>query len=198
MSELFRKISRVSWIIMVALLPISSMPLVAKMLGSDSVASPTILFMLVLLVSWFLPRVFRDAHFSNHILPLFIFCLVALIATALSLFYHVPAFKGINQFAPAISSVGTLLIGFFFFVTASSFLENQEDARLTVQVLNWSGLVIPTPTSGSMDCAGAAAMLRRAGVFAGFPVPSRPDAFAAGLAVYSEGIVRTTRRESRR
>jgi hypothetical protein len=38
--------------------------------------------------------------------------------------------------------VGTLLIGFFFFVTASSFLENQEDARLTVQVLNWSGLVM--------------------------------------------------------
>jgi len=142
MSELFRKISRVSWLIMIALLPISSMPLVAKLLGSDSVASPAILFMLVLLMTWFLPRVFRGEGFSNHILPLLIFCLVALIATALSLFYHVPAFKGINQFAPTISSVGTLLIGFFFFATASSNLENREDARLTVQVLNWSGLVL--------------------------------------------------------
>ena len=142
MSELFKKISRISWIIMIALLPISSMPLVAKLLGSDSVASPAILFMLVLLAAWFLPHVFRGEHFSNHVLPLFIFCLVALIATALSLFYHVPAFKGINQFAPAISSVGTLLIGFFFFLTASSFLETREEARLTVQVLNWSGLVL--------------------------------------------------------
>jgi hypothetical protein len=142
MSELFQKISRVSWIIMVALLPISSMPLVAKLLGSDSVASPAILFMLVLLVTWFLPRVFRGEGFSNHILPLLLFCLAALIATALSLFYHVPAFKGINQFAPAISSVGTLMIGFFFFVTASSFLESSEEARLTVQALNWSGLVL--------------------------------------------------------
>jgi len=72
MSELFRKISRVSWLIMIALLPISSMPLVAKLLGSDSVASPAILFMLVLLMTWFLPRVFRGEGFSNHILPLLI------------------------------------------------------------------------------------------------------------------------------
>ncbi len=142
MSEFLKKISRVSWIIMIALLPISSMPLVAKLLGSDSVASPAILFMLVLLVIWFLPRVFRGERFSNHILPLLFFCLVALIATALSLFYHMPAFKGINQFAPAISSVGTLMIGFFFFVTASSYLETREEVQLTVQVLNWSGLVL--------------------------------------------------------
>ena len=127
---------------MIALLPISSMPLVAKLLGSDSVASPAILFMLVLLVTWFLPHVFQGERFSNHILPLLIFCLAALIATALSLFYHVPAFKGINQFAPAISSVGTLMIGFFFFITASSFLESREEVRLTVQILNWSGLIL--------------------------------------------------------
>ena len=142
MSELFQKISRFSWLIMVALLPISSMPLVTQLLGSDSVASPAILFMLVLLGVWFLPRLLRGGGFSNHILPLLLFCLTALIATALSLFYHMPAFKGIDQFAPAISSVGTLMIGFFFFVMASSFLESPEDARLTVQVLNWSGLVL--------------------------------------------------------
>ena len=142
MSEFLKKISRVSWILMIALLPISSMPLVAKLLGSDSVASPAILFMLVLLVTWFLPRVFRGERFSNHILPLLFFYLVALIATALSLFYHMPAFKGINQFAPAISSVGTLLIGLFFFVTASSYLETREEVQLTIQILNWSGLVL--------------------------------------------------------
>jgi O-antigen ligase len=142
MSELLKKISRVSWILMIALLPISSMPLVAKLLGSDSVASPAILFMLALLVTWFLPRVFRGGRFSNHILPLLLFCLVALIATALSLFYHMPAFKGINQFAPAISSLGTLMIGFFFFVVASSYLETREEVQLTVRVLNWSGLAL--------------------------------------------------------
>ncbi|MDK2981313.1 MAG: hypothetical protein PWQ55_1660 [Chloroflexota bacterium] len=142
MSDLLQKISRYSWLAMIAVLPISSMPFVAGLLGSDSVASPAILFMLVLLLTWFLPRVLRGERFSAHILPLLLFCLAALIATALSLFYHVPAFKGIDQFAPAISSVGTLLIGFFFFITASSFLESAEDARRTVQVLNWSGLVL--------------------------------------------------------
>jgi O-antigen ligase len=142
MIKTLRKISRFSWLALIALLPISSMPLVANLLGSDSVASPAILILMVLLVTWFLPRIISGGYFSNHILPLLLFCLVALVATALSLFYHVPAFKGINQFAPTISSVATLLIGFLFFITASSFLETREDVRLTVQVLNWSGLVM--------------------------------------------------------
>ena len=142
MDDVLKKTSRVFWLAMIAVLPITSMPLVARLLGSDSVASPAIIFMLGLVILWFIPAVFKGKKFSPQIFPLFLFCALALIATALSLFYQVPAFKGIDQFAPTISSIGTLAIGFMFFVVSSSYLESNEDLRLTMKVLNWSAFVM--------------------------------------------------------
>ncbi len=142
MSNFLKRASRYSWFAMVAVLPISSMPLVARWLGSDSVASPAILFMILLMAAWFLPGLVSGKKFSAHIFPLFLFCLAALLASMLSLFYHVPAFKGIDQFAPTVSAFATLLIGFCFFIAASSYLDSEEDLRLTIRILNWSGLVM--------------------------------------------------------
>lgn len=142
MSDLLRKTGRYSWFALVAVLPISSMPLVVKLLGSDSVASPAILFLMLMMTAWFIPGVVRGKKFSASIFPLLLFCIAALIATMLSFFYHVPAFKGIDQFAPTISAFATLLIGFCFFITASSFLETEEDMKLTMQIINWSGLIL--------------------------------------------------------
>lgn len=142
MTDFLKKINRFAWLALVAVLPITSMPAVASLLGSDSVASPAILFMLVITVLWLLPGIIKGRKFSIHILPLLIFCLIAIIATFLSLFYDVPAFKGIDQFAPTLSALATLAIGFLFFVVASSYLIKMDELSLTVRVLNWSGLVM--------------------------------------------------------
>ena len=141
MTGILKKISKFSWAAMIAVLPITSMPLVADLLHSDSVASPAIIFMFLLILSWFIPAVIQGRDFSGQIFPLILFCLAALIATALSFFYDVPAFKGIGQFAPTISSLGTLAIGFMFFVISSSYLQKNDELELTMKILNWSGLV---------------------------------------------------------
>ena len=142
MDKVLKKASRWIWLALIAVLPITSMPLVARLLKSDSVASPAIVFMVILTIIWFIPAVIKGKPFAPQIIPLLLFCLVALGATALSLFYRVPAFKGIQQFAPTISSLGTLAIGFMFFVVASSYLEKIEDLRLTMRVLNWSAFIM--------------------------------------------------------
>lgn len=142
MTSILNKISRYGWFAMIAVLPISSMPLVAQLLGSDSVASPAIIFLLIIMICWFLPGFFTGKKYSSHIFPLILFCMAALLATTLSFFYKVPAFKGIGQFAPTVSSIGTLLIGILFFITASSYIESEEDYQLTIKVLNWSGMVM--------------------------------------------------------
>jgi len=142
MNEFFRQASRYSWFALVAVLPISSMPFVARLLHSDSVASPAILFMLALMAIWFIPGFFSGRKFPGSILPLVLFSLAAGMATMLSLFYHIPAFKGIDQFAPTFSAFATLLIGLGFFIVASSFPESGMDLRLTLQIINWSGLVM--------------------------------------------------------
>lgn len=142
MDNATKKAAFLSWLSLIAVLPISSMPLVARWLGSDSVASPAILFLFFLTVVWLFPAIYKKKYFSGQIFPLSIFCLVALAATSLSFFYDIPAFKGIDQFAATLSALGTLVIGLLFFVTSSSFLETDEQLRMTIRVLNWSGLVM--------------------------------------------------------
>ncbi len=142
MLNFLKKTNHFAWLALIALLPISSMPIVAKILNSDSVASPSIIFLVILSFTWFLPNLIKGGAFSSHIFPLLLFCLVALIATALSVFIVIPGFKGFDQFSPLISSLGTLVIGCMFFICASSFLKTQEEADSTFRMVNWSGMVM--------------------------------------------------------
>ena len=137
------KLQRFAWYLMIASLPLTSMPLVKKLLGSDSVASPAVVFLLILLFLWIAGLAYKDKIWgSTNILPLALFCCTAVIATLISLFYKTPAFKDFGQLSPVISALGTLTIGFLFFFIASSFPIDDEIKRQTLKIINWTGLVI--------------------------------------------------------
>jgi len=128
---------------MIASLPLTSMPLIKKLLGSDSVASPAVVFLFVLLFFWAAGLLFGGKLWgSSKILPLALFCCIAVIATLISLFYKTPAFKDFGQINPIITAMGTLVIGFLFFFLASSFPIDDQIKKQTLRILNWSGLVI--------------------------------------------------------
>ena len=131
-----------NWYAMIAVLPITSMPLVALLLGSDSVASPSILFLIVVAMFWLIPSVIKNKPFHPSIWPLFIFVMAALLGSVISFFYNIPAFKGVSQFPPIFSAFLTLIIGFLFFVCASSFPAHMEIREKTMRIINWSGLII--------------------------------------------------------
>ena len=131
-----------SWYAMIAVLPITSMPLVASLLGSDSVASPSILFLIAVVVFWLLPSFIKNKPFHPSIFPLFLFVIVALLGSVISFFYDIPAFKGVSQYRPIISAFSTLIIGFLFFVCASSFPIDMKIREKTMRIINWSGLII--------------------------------------------------------
>ncbi len=131
-----------SWFAMIAVLPITSMPLVASLLGSDSVASPSILFLIAVVIFWLIPFFKKNKPFHPSILPLFLFVLVALLGSVFSLFYDIHAFKDVNQYSPLFSAFSTLIIGFLFFVCASSFPIDIKIREKTMRIINWSGLII--------------------------------------------------------
>jgi O-antigen ligase len=127
---------------MVAILPITSMPLVSSLLGSDSVASPSILFLIAVVIFWLIPSFIKNKSFHPSILPLFIFVMAALVGSVISFFYDIPAFKGISQYPPIFSAFSTLTIGFLFFVCASSYPIEMKIRKETMRIINWSGLII--------------------------------------------------------
>ena len=142
MTDFLKKINRFAWLALVAVLPITSMPAVASLLGSDSVASPGDPFyaghygFMAAARNYQRQEVLYSYPAAADILPDRDHRHIPI------LFYDVPAFKGIDQFAPTLSALATLAIGFLFFVVASSYLIKMDELSLTVRVLNWSGLVM--------------------------------------------------------
>ncbi|MDP2966151.1 MAG: O-antigen ligase family protein [Pelolinea sp.] len=137
------KLQKITWYILIALLPLTSMPLVKKLLGSDSVASPAIIFLVILIFLWLAGLIFNDRLLiSSKVLPLALFTCVAIIATLFSFFLQTPAFKGFGELKPIISVIATLVIGFLFFLIASSFPVDDEVKNKTLKVINWTGLII--------------------------------------------------------
>jgi len=131
-----------SWYAMIAVLPITSMPLVTSLLGSDSVASPSILFLIAVVIFYLIPSFIQNKPFHTSIFPLFLFMMAALLGSIISFFYDISAFKGVSQYPIIFSAFSTLFIGFLFFVCASSFPTNMKIREKTMRIVNWSGLII--------------------------------------------------------
>jgi len=141
--SILHKLQRITWYLLIASLPLTSMPLVKKILDSDSVASPAIIFGVILFFMLMAGLVFKEKILvSKRSLPLSLFSGVAIIASLLSFFMHVPAFKGIRQLDPMISATATLGIGFLFFSIASSYPVNSDIRKKTLKLINWTGLII--------------------------------------------------------
>jgi len=141
-NRIINKSAEYSWYLLIALLPITSMPIVASLLGSDSVANPSIMFLIALVLLWLVPGVAQNIPVHGSVLPLIVFVIVSISGTLFSFFYDIPAFKGINQFSPVASAVSTLILGFLFFICASSYPTNKTVLKKTMQIINWSGLII--------------------------------------------------------
>ena len=118
------------------------MPMIGSLLGSDSVASPSILFLLGVVVFWLIPSFIRNNPLHLSIIPLSIFLIAGVFISIISFFYDIPAFKGVSQYLPVFSAISSLLIGFLFFVCASSFPMDKKLRENTFRIINWSGLII--------------------------------------------------------
>ena len=72
-----------------------------------------------LMVVWFLPFMWKQGKLPRHSLPLLVFGLVAVAATALANFKMIPPYKDISILRNSVSSFATLVIGICFYIAAS-------------------------------------------------------------------------------
>lgn len=137
-----QRVADILWIIMLALLPITSMPAIARLLGSDTVAAPSILVVFCLLLIWFIPYLLRRGRMVKESIPLLVFVIAALVSTLLANFQVIPPYKDIPYLSNSVEAFMTLLIGVVFFLVTSSYLRDEKKAILTLRVINWSAMVM--------------------------------------------------------
>lgn len=141
-NHILQKLSKVLWIVLIASLPLTSVQLLARLFRSDAVASPAILVVFIMVLVWLIPYVMKNGKLVKESIPLFLFMVVAVITTLLSSFQVIPAYKGIGNINSMIEAVVTLVIGICFYLVASSYMKDEEQAALTLKILNWSGLLM--------------------------------------------------------
>lgn len=142
MKPKYERIIELIWLGLVAVLPVSSFPLVARVLHTSSVAPASIIFLVLLIGLWLPVYLKRNGKFPFQTKIVLIFFIVALISTFISFFYLIPSYKGNDFIKTVFEGVATLTIGFFFYLITVTLSTSEERIRKTLRVLNWSGLVM--------------------------------------------------------
>lgn len=127
---------------MVLLLPITSMPLIVQLAHSSSVAAPSGLALLFMVIIWLFFYVIKGGIFPAQMTPLFGFVTIAILATLVAPFFPIPAFKDVSVFRQGVQGLFTLGIGICFYLVAATYPTKNKDIELTLRLINWSGLVI--------------------------------------------------------
>ena len=133
------------WAVFLLSLPFTSLPLVTKIIGSQMVAIPSGLIVLLLVAVWLIPVITRGLTIPNHTLPLLLFALIALVATILAFFYPLPSFKGVSSIKENLESVVTLFLGVILYLVTLLWLrEKKSEAEFdrTLRFITIGGIFI--------------------------------------------------------
>ncbi len=131
----------VGWRLLVVLLPITSLPLVARFTGS-SVAPPAVVVLLLFVLLWLIPHLLRRGQIPRQNLPLFAFGGAALISCVAAFFIPFPPFKEASLWRNELEGLVTLAVGICFALLVSTWVRNERRIALTLRWINWSGLAI--------------------------------------------------------
>lgn len=132
------------WGFFFASLPVTSMPLIVRFVGSDVVAAPSGLILAVLIAGWVVPRwVSGTLRFAPGADALLLFVLFAFAATfvrfLLPIVEAAPPYKDASPFRQALNASLTLAVGFAFFLGAAAYGRSRERLSWALRLINWSG-----------------------------------------------------------
>lgn len=130
------------WILLILLLPITSLPLLLKLLGGETVNPASALPLFALFIFWFLPHVLRNGSLPVEVSPLMGFIVAAVISSAAAFFLNMPPFKGqtiVSREVPGLLTIGT---GVVYYLVTITILKRKEDLTLTLKLINLSGILM--------------------------------------------------------
>jgi hypothetical protein len=130
----------VLWVTGLILLPLTSFPLLSSLSGG-LVAPLSIIPFLILLLFFTIPLVFRKGELPKETIPLLLFLCVAVISAAAAFFIFIPGFKGKYFPAQEIRALLTLLVGFTFYLVASSWVRTSQKLANTWKYITLGGIL---------------------------------------------------------
>lgn len=137
------------WAVAVIVLPITSYPLLVKLTPSSTVAPLTTIFLAVLGVVWFLPRVLhngadlRGGQLLAESKPLLWFALAAGVAWVASFFIDMPSYRERSNLTEGLKAFLTLGLGLVaYFVPAAWLSADRKHLHRTLILINMAGILV--------------------------------------------------------
>jgi O-antigen ligase len=130
------------WLLLVALLPITSMPLVTLLFGSSGVAAPAGVILLFFVLAWWVPFLLNKGRIPRQSLPLIGFVFTAVISCAGAFFLAIPPFKDASIPLNELKGLLTLAVGVCFYLVTSVWVRDSRRIEITLRWMNWSGLAV--------------------------------------------------------
>lgn len=128
------------WAAALISLPFTSFPLLVNLTGAI-VAPLAAIPVFFLILIWFIPYVLKRGFIPRESLPLILFILVALLASALAFFLDIPGFKGRTLPGQELRAMVTFVIGLAFYFSFSAWPQNTSRLQKTCQWLTISGII---------------------------------------------------------
>lgn len=139
MKRIFQFSARWSWDALVFFLPVTSLPLLSRVMGGTDVAPFSAAFLAILVLIWLLPQIIRSRGIPAQSLPLFVFVLLALVSSLLAFFLPVPSFKNEGLWKNELTNFISLGIGVCFYLVASLWISDEQKLARFFRIVNLSG-----------------------------------------------------------
>ena len=142
MERVFRSINWILWGVLFFTLPITSMPLVSKLVGGTMVAPPAMLLLAGILLFSFTPYIWRGGRLAKQNLLIFLFFAIAVIAALASYFLEIPTYKTQPDWKTPLEALVTLAIGIAYFLTVQTWFSSEKRLQVVFKIVDISGIVL--------------------------------------------------------
>jgi len=129
-----KKTIDILWVVLLILLPFTSLPLASKVLQSKMVAAPSILPLFFLVILFVFPILF-GGKLKDISFPLVIFFVFCIFCTLIAQFSPIPIHKEFDVFRNILEAFITLVIGIAFFVFPVHYLDNLDKIFKAMKVI---------------------------------------------------------------
>ena len=133
---------RFLWYSLVVLLVFTSLPLLANLVRTETVAAPAVLPAFLLLVTWLIPRIFRGISFPFLTVPFLATVTVLLITAGLSFFLPIFSVKGRLPGSEVMDALITLSIAVVVYLVVATYLNTANLVQQSLRLINMSGAVL--------------------------------------------------------
>jgi len=138
LSKHLKKPSELVWYGLLLLLPFTSLPIASKILKSEMVAAPSIIF-LIFLLPFFILALFRKTSSLKQIsFPILLFGIIAIVSSLLSFWLPIPIQKDFSIINNILEGLVTLFIGISFYLISIHFFQSEDVFKKSLRIIIFS------------------------------------------------------------